>query len=168
MYRMFSYASNFNQCLSSWARKTPPTVFTDNMLLGTQCPNGNNSPDPTVGPWCRGVNENCVVCTNDPEFRVNKKNCELYLKKNKGKKCNFLKKKPPTLVANFCPAICKKELCTCEDRKGKIKLKVNGRKKELTCDQIKKNDLCNKKNKDKTFVLKNICPVSCGTPCFNI
>merc|ERR1712241_903462 len=166
MEAMFYFADKFNQCLSSWAHKTSPGVITTNMFFGTQCPNGNDTPDQRTGSWCQGVNENCVVCTNDPKFKLIKGNCESYLKKKKDKRCNLLKKKPPTLVADFCPAICKKELCTCEDREGNIQVKVKGKKKKLTCNEIAEEGLC--KKKEKNFVLKNICPISCGTPCFNI
>jgi len=162
MYGMFHYAGMFNQCLSSWANKTPENVDTEDMFEYTSCP---FTSDPTRGPWCRGVANGCSTCKNDPQFEVNQKNCNDYLKKKKGEKCNYFKKEPPTLVADFCPAICKKELCTCKDRDGKIKVKVDGKKRELTCSKIKEKDLCNKKNKSKDNFLYDLCPVSCGTQC---
>jgi hypothetical protein len=61
MQDMFNEASNFNQCLSSWAYKTPDNVRTGDVLTNTNCPNGVDTPDATVGPWCKGVDEQCVA-----------------------------------------------------------------------------------------------------------
>jgi len=51
--------SPLNQCLSSWAARTPATVVTTNMLKGSQCPNNDNTPDASVGPWCQGASDGC-------------------------------------------------------------------------------------------------------------
>lgn len=63
---MFKDALNFNQCLSSWATKTPKKVLTINMLDGTQCPNENDTPDSTTGTWCQGANEGCFTSAPTP------------------------------------------------------------------------------------------------------
>jgi surface protein len=52
MNGMFFSAGDFNQCLSTWAEKTTDTVYTNNMLAGTDCPKGIDSPNATIGPWC--------------------------------------------------------------------------------------------------------------------
>merc|ERR1719464_1335021 len=168
MTGMFYYATNFNQCLSSWAQKTSPTVDTFIMFgESTACPNGNNTPDPTSGPWCQGANEGCVVpdlCTNDPDFKANGKDCELFLQKKKSNKCNTFKK--GKLVSDSCPAICKEELCTCKDRSKKIKVPVKGKIKKLSCTQIKNKGFCQKKDKNKKMLF-NLCPESCVAQCLN-
>lgn len=109
------------------------------------------TPSPTLSPTL-------LRCKNDPKFKVNKKNCESYLKTKKSKKCNEFKN--GMLVADSCPKICKKELCTCADRKKEIKVKVKGKKKKNSCARIKKNNLCEKKDVNQN-VLSNLCPVSC-------
>ena len=67
--------------------------------------NDNNKPttSPTPSPaFCPTVSR----CTNDSQFKVNKKNCESYLENKKNKKCNEFKN--GILVADSCPEICKK------------------------------------------------------------
>ena len=116
-------------------------------------------------------NECSMACTNDPNFRKNKKDCAAFLQTNKHNKC--LKKKQTVVVADSCPAICKKQLCKCEDRKKPIQVThrnptTKKKKKHLvTCAQIKNKGWCKKKNTSKTYKLRDICPVSCGTPCLN-
>jgi hypothetical protein len=61
MDQMFSYASNFNQCLSTWAGKTSNDVYTSNMLYYTDCPIGFlSTPYPEEGPWCQGADQQCI------------------------------------------------------------------------------------------------------------
>ena len=63
--RMFYYASNFNQCLSSWAEKWDAKnrqqfQFGFNSIFeNSGCPYKN--PNPLVGPWCQGDNEQCYI-----------------------------------------------------------------------------------------------------------
>jgi hypothetical protein len=58
MERMFNGATDFNQCLSTWADKVPPAVITRGMFEGSSCPNIGSMvgsfivPDPN-GPWCQ-------------------------------------------------------------------------------------------------------------------
>ena len=54
----------FNQCLSTWADKTPNSVSTSNMFVDTECP-GDVTPDATVGPWCQGEEQSCVAVVDD-------------------------------------------------------------------------------------------------------
>jgi len=66
MFRMFSGASYFNQCLSTWAEKTSDTVVTFQMLYRTDCPNGINDPDATIGPWCQNYTQGCFAPSFEP------------------------------------------------------------------------------------------------------
>ena len=59
MRLMFNDAFEFNQCLSSWASKTPTDVDLFNMLYRTSCP--NTEPVESVGPWCQGEDEQCLA-----------------------------------------------------------------------------------------------------------
>jgi len=70
MTRMFFKQSSFNQCLSTWADKTG-NVETTLMFDMSDCvdtgnfpnPNGSGglSPNPNIGPWCQGSNQQCVA-----------------------------------------------------------------------------------------------------------
>jgi len=57
MRQMFFQATNFDQCLSTWADKTPQDVDVTTIFDRTSCPN-TSDPDPSVGPWCQ---EQCSV-----------------------------------------------------------------------------------------------------------
>jgi len=59
MFGMFDRASDFNQCLSTWAEKTSDTVDTRFMLYSNDCPNGIESPNATIGPWCQNYTQGC-------------------------------------------------------------------------------------------------------------
>jgi len=61
---MFYEASDFNQCLSSWADKTPTNVNVRNIFFDSDCP--NKYPDPSVGPWCQGEDEQCLAPSATP------------------------------------------------------------------------------------------------------
>lgn len=50
---MFYKATLSNQYLSTWTEKTTNAVITNKILKDTACPNGVNSPDATVRPWCQ-------------------------------------------------------------------------------------------------------------------
>ena len=110
-------------------------------------------------------------CTNDPDFRKNKKDCAAFLRKNTHTKC--LRKKNTVVVADSCPTICKKQLCQCEDQKKPIRVTYRDpttkkkKKRWVTCKQIKKKRWCKKKSTSKTYKLHHFCPVSCGTTCLN-
>ena len=56
---MFVEASNFNQCLSTWADKTPPNVSIDDIFYYSDCP--NKDAKATVSPWCQGEDEQCFA-----------------------------------------------------------------------------------------------------------
>merc|ERR1712130_1042719 len=88
---------------------------------------------------------------------MGKLNCDKYLKRGTDRKC-FDK-----LVADSCQAICKKELCKCEDREGEFTLKILGLGLGLglktSCTEIEERGLC------IVDALSNICPVSCGAEC---
>ena len=82
---LYDDATEFNQCISSWAEETPSTVVVARKLphLGleyyvpyvpsgvfgmfdkTFCPNWltdtMGTPDPDIGPWCQGVEDGCGV-----------------------------------------------------------------------------------------------------------
>merc|ERR1711865_1272311 len=60
---MFYKASNFNQCLSTWADKTPPDVNVVNLFVGSGCPDKN--PVGNIAPWCQGDNEQCFAPSED-------------------------------------------------------------------------------------------------------
>ena len=66
MDRMFDDANDFNQCLSTWAEKTPDYVDTFNMLRDTYCPNGIDSPNATIGPWCQNYKQGCFAPGFEP------------------------------------------------------------------------------------------------------
>ena len=55
MDSMFYEATKFNQCLSTWADKTPPDVSVINIFEDSGCP--NKDAVATVGPWCQGEDE---------------------------------------------------------------------------------------------------------------
>merc|ERR1711865_709886 len=55
----------FNQCLSTWADKTPPDVSVIKLFEDSGCPN-NADPDPSVSPWCQGDAEQCYAPSNAP------------------------------------------------------------------------------------------------------
>jgi len=65
MSRMFEGATSFNQCLSTWAGKTPNNVDTAMMLTRSGCPSSND-PDPTTGPWCQNFNQGCFAPGLEP------------------------------------------------------------------------------------------------------
>jgi len=51
MYGMFYEATKFNQCLSTWADKTPPNVSVNGIFYRSGCPKKDALA--TTGPWCR-------------------------------------------------------------------------------------------------------------------
>jgi len=103
----------FNQCLSTWAGKTPDNVITTGMLDTTdcpvpvECPVGNfdddpvcsDGPNPAVGPWCQGGEDSCFEVTRSPTITPpptlapasNCKDDESFKKKNKNCE-DFLKR----------------------------------------------------------------------------
>merc|ERR1712183_694590 len=99
------------------------------------------------------------VCVNDPEFEGGrfKQDCDKYLKNGKNRKC--FGEIDGKLVADSCPAICKKELCTCKDREGKFTVKILNKSLKLSCTQIAESGLCD------LDALSDTCPVSCGAKC---
>jgi len=133
---------------------------------GYELVDDNSSPPPP--PVC--TKTDICACVNDPDFRKKTKDCVAYLKRKKGKKCHSgAKNGSGNQVYDFCPATCKKELCQCQDRKGKIPIKHNGEKLKVTCTEINERGWCQTMKKDyhQKFILRNICPVSCDTPCLN-
>merc|ERR1712028_257578 len=64
MGAMFYRASHFNQCLSSWAGKVLSNVNVRNIFVDSGCPDEN--PDPSVGPWCQGEDEQCFAPSATP------------------------------------------------------------------------------------------------------
>merc|ERR1719162_1743512 len=60
MRQMLSNASAFNQCLEDWADKTPPNVSIGDIFEDSGCPD-KSDPDPSVGPWCQGADEQCFA-----------------------------------------------------------------------------------------------------------
>merc|ERR1712176_714933 len=150
-----------NQCLSSWAGKTPSNVDTRQMLRDTSCSTKVGSPNPSVGPWCQGVKDGCTVsptapqnaCMDSTEF-----NCAKFLKspKKRGKKCGKIKNGEK--VRNLCPKTCKRFLCNCVDEVNKFVIK--GKKgKKFTCAELN-TKYCKKKNKNG-FTVQSICPNKC-------
>jgi len=99
------------------------------------------------------------VCVNDPEFEGGrfKQDCDKYLKIGKNRKCSG--EIDAKLVADSCPEICKKELCTCNDREGKFTVKILNKSLKLSCTQIAESRLCD------LDALADTCPVSCGAEC---
>jgi len=66
MERMFSYAYEFNQCLSTWADKVPLGVTTTAMFQLSSCPNKGSKVESFYvpnGPWCQDAD----VCINPTE-----------------------------------------------------------------------------------------------------
>jgi len=67
MYGMFYQATEFNQCLSTWAAKTSSKVSVENIVKDSGCPDQN--PVVNVAPWCQGEDEQCLApsdATTDP------------------------------------------------------------------------------------------------------
>merc|ERR1711865_1216294 len=60
----FYDATDFNQCLSSWADKTPPDVNVYFMFNYSGCL--DKDPDPSVSPWCQGEDEQCFAPSATP------------------------------------------------------------------------------------------------------
>jgi len=60
MHEMFFKATNFNQCLGTWAMKTPDDVGTSYMFLSSGCTNKSQQ-DANVGPWCKTESDGCVA-----------------------------------------------------------------------------------------------------------
>jgi len=52
-------STKFNQCLSSWADKTPINVSVIDIFGDSGCP--NKDPVANVGPWCQGKDDNCFA-----------------------------------------------------------------------------------------------------------
>ncbi|OEU11076.1 hypothetical protein FRACYDRAFT_246180 [Fragilariopsis cylindrus CCMP1102] len=73
MDSMFGGAIHFNQCLSTWAEKTSDTVDTTRMLSATKCPNGINSPNATIGPWCQDNTQECFAPGFEPSQQPSNK-----------------------------------------------------------------------------------------------
>jgi len=65
MLFMFQDATIFNQCLSTWADKTPPDVYINSIFEDSGCPD-KSDPDPSVGPWCQDVDEQCLAPSATP------------------------------------------------------------------------------------------------------
>merc|ERR1711935_33495 len=65
MEEMFYTATNFNQCLSSWAGKALSDVDVDDIFEDSGCPD-KSDPDPSVGPWCQGEDEQCFAPSATP------------------------------------------------------------------------------------------------------
>jgi len=65
---MFRFSVRFNQCLSTWADKTPDDVTTNYMFDGTNC--ANKDANSTKGPWCQGQKQGCYnrryISSEDP------------------------------------------------------------------------------------------------------
>merc|ERR1719162_1903098 len=68
MGAMFYRASHFNQCLSSWAGKVLSNVNVRNIFVDSGCP--NKYPDPSVGPWCQGEDEQCFAPSESPSISL--------------------------------------------------------------------------------------------------
>jgi len=51
MTGMFNTARRFNQCIYTWADKTPNNVTTDEMFTDSRCPY-QSDPNPSQGTWC--------------------------------------------------------------------------------------------------------------------
>jgi len=73
MERMFQgtpeVTADFDQCLATWAEKTPTYVNTFKMFEYTMCPYQPDNPDDEVGPWCQGlVGQGCgaIAATDAP------------------------------------------------------------------------------------------------------
>merc|ERR1719321_2619630 len=148
MNYMFSRAYSFNQCLSSWAEKTPTFVKTYRMFYETSCPNEDPSPNPNVGPWCQDT-DNGGCCANNPlfEFTSTNKNGKEKVKGN----CDFVAKKPKKRcsktikgekVFNECPVTCGLPKCTCIDNKSPFKFKSKGKKMKGRCKNIDPSKYC--------------------------
>ena len=158
--------SPFDQCISGWADQVPADVNLTLMLYGTGCADTN----PVAGdsPWCQTDDDGCDAatpaptldqCTNDPNFEGgnNKKNCNNFLDKDKGKKCG----KNEFGAQNACPELCspKKQLCSCNDA-NKVKIIKNGKTKKFDCKKIKQKDLCGANDK-YGIPTKELCPNKC-------
>ena len=77
MNYMFEGATKFNQCLSTWADKTPSNVSINGIFRDSGCP--NNLAVGSYGPWCQGEDEQCRRPRTSPTKKKQKKN----LKKSK-------------------------------------------------------------------------------------
>jgi len=64
MNTMFNRVADFNQCLSTWADKTPPNVSIDDIFDDSGCP--NKDAKATVSPWCQGADEQCLAPSATP------------------------------------------------------------------------------------------------------
>jgi hypothetical protein len=64
MQFMFAGVTNFNQCLSTWADKTPTNVNVKSMFASSGCPNQNVASN--VAPWCQGEDEQCLAPSDAP------------------------------------------------------------------------------------------------------
>jgi len=181
------YKGAFNQCLSTWADKTPDDVVTDNMFFGSQCPFGP-TPDPTMGPWCQA----CVACEDSPaqtKFNVGDKknqNCRMVkkalvgMKKRKeqemGKTRVRVKRssdKRKQFIKDLCPrtfGICPDQ---CKDSRKRFDV-PDGPNRPLRCSDLDSyyeesevKSLCkstkvNFMSNGKVKPLKKLCEATCG------
>jgi len=190
MSYMFGNLLSFNQCLSTWADKTPRDVSTIDMLFGTNCT--NTDAYATQGPWCQDeLNDGCIAPSRAPSlapspspapnckddevvtFIIGKKKKEKGCEKIKAKQCKTKYKIKPSIVGEakkqkpqkFCPKICN-EACLiinkCKEKKNK-KYELEGQSpdKKFKCKRIKTKRLCKTKLKGEDTLAKVVCPKSC-------
>lgn len=135
------------------------------MLYDTACPDDGNdgTPNPKIGPWCQGTQEQCIVCENDPNFTKNgKKTCEIFLgalsavQFNNQCKKNAMKKACPS----FCRPVCIKPDCAADAISTK-KFKI-GRGK-FNCAKIGRKNKCDSTIKPykKNILASAKCPTTC-------
>jgi len=67
MNGMFLKASSFNQCLSTWADKTPDEVVIGFIFYGSNCTNQKYT---QFGPWCQYETDGCTVPSFAPSTSV--------------------------------------------------------------------------------------------------
>ena len=99
-----------------------------------------------------------------PKLCTNNKFCSKFLrvKKKRGKKCRKKKKVAggsKKKVRDLCPTICKKYLCTCNDREKPFT--IGG--KQYHCATLKpKSNKCRKKDDSFGFKVWRLCPNKCN------
>ena len=159
----------FNQCLSTWADKTPNSVSTSNMFADTECP-GDVTPDATVGPWCQGEEQSCIAvvddsprepaeCKDSPLRAVTPGQCA---SGRCGRTCRFIKDTGLCKNGKYrkhCRKSC--GICNvCRDSTAKFRIRLSEPRKRTVWRRCKwvarKPDVCRETGVSQT------CPRTCG------
>jgi len=147
-FKMFSGASKFSQCLSSWEDILKEVTNTTSMFEESKCP-FSDDPDPT---WCSCVSTT-DFCVDNGDFNLGKpsKDCEWIGKKDKCDSETELE----------CPATCNPGCLGCEDDPD---FKQGGKKKK-TCKWVAKKPSSRCKDDETIEACAATCDPKCETSC---